>query len=109
MQFRTHESDLQYIDSLRLGDLRLFKEIERESGDWWFPTLDRGSGACLHFAVDHGQVTLSSHIKYFRLFSLHLDDWHGHGCGFFGNLYPRTPPPLPGYNTLCIMSVTPIN
>ncbi len=47
---------LQYVDALRLGDLRKFKEVERESGDWWFPTLDRGSGACLHFAADHGQV-----------------------------------------------------
>lgn len=23
---------------------------------WWFPTLDRGAGALLHFAADHGQL-----------------------------------------------------
>lgn len=27
-----------------------------ESGDWWFPTLDRGVGAALHFAAECGQV-----------------------------------------------------
>ena len=30
--------------------------IEEESGDWWFPTLDRGAGAALHVAAEHGQV-----------------------------------------------------
>ena len=48
---------LQYVDALRLGDIGLFKEIEAESGDWWFPTLDRGAGACIHFAADHGQAS----------------------------------------------------
>lgn len=48
---------MQYIDALRLGDLRRFREIEEVSRDWWFPTLDRGAGAALHFAADHGQVT----------------------------------------------------
>ena len=32
--------------------------IEEESGDWWSPTMDRGAGACLHFAAEHGQVAL---------------------------------------------------
>ena len=50
----------QYIDALRLGDLERFNEIEAESGDWWFPTLDRGAGAALHFAADHGQVRRST-------------------------------------------------
>ncbi len=31
--------------------------IEEECGDWWFSTLDRGAGAALHFAAEHGQVT----------------------------------------------------
>ena len=52
--------ELQYVDALRCGKLQQFKHIESESSDWWFPTLDRGSGACLHFAVDHGQVVWSS-------------------------------------------------
>ena len=49
-------SALQYVDALRLGDLDKFEEIEAESGDWWGPLLDRGAGAALHFAVDHGQA-----------------------------------------------------
>lgn len=52
---------MQYVDALRLGDIDLFKEIEDESGDWWFATLDRGAGALLHFAAEHGQVTLVGH------------------------------------------------
>ncbi len=47
----------QYVDALRLGNIRQFKEIEENSGEWWSPTMDRGAGACLHFAADHGQVT----------------------------------------------------
>ena len=46
----------QYIDALRLGHLDHFEEIEEDSGDWWFPTMDRGAGAALHFAAEHGQV-----------------------------------------------------
>lgn len=46
----------QYIDAIRFGDLYKFKKIEKASEGWWFPTLDRGGGAALHFAVDHGQV-----------------------------------------------------
>ena len=46
----------QYADAVRVGDLALFKRIEEETSDWWFPTLDRGAGAALHFAVDHGQA-----------------------------------------------------
>ncbi|KAK3285913.1 hypothetical protein CYMTET_6496 [Cymbomonas tetramitiformis] len=53
---RCKYSFLQYIDALRLGDLELFKRIQEEDKDWWFSTLDRGYGAALHFAVDHGQL-----------------------------------------------------
>lgn len=48
---------MQYIDALRLGALQRFCQIEEQSREWWFPTLDRGAGAALHFAADHGQVT----------------------------------------------------
>ncbi len=47
---------LQYIDALRFGNLEKFKMIEEACKGWWFPTLDRGLGAALHFAVDHGQA-----------------------------------------------------
>ncbi len=49
---------MQYIDALRLrlGALQRFCQIEEQSQEWWFPTLDRGAGASLHFAADHGQV-----------------------------------------------------
>ena len=46
----------QYVDAVRRGDLTEFKTIEAETADWWFPTLDRGAGAALHIAADHGQV-----------------------------------------------------
>lgn len=35
-----------------------FKRIQEISKDWWFPTLDRGAGALLHFAVDHGRLNM---------------------------------------------------
>ncbi len=47
---------LQYIDAVRFGNLALFQRIEAACGDWWFPTLDRGAGAALHIAADHGQL-----------------------------------------------------
>lgn len=50
---------MQYVDALRLGDMARFKDIEAESQDWWFASLDRGAGAALHFATDHGQVAPS--------------------------------------------------
>lgn len=62
---------MQYVDALRLGDLARFKEIEVESRDWWFPTLDRGAGAALHFAADHGQV-LHGHAACKLLHQMHL-------------------------------------
>jgi hypothetical protein len=52
----------QYVDALRLGDVARFKDIEAESRDWWFASLDRGAGAALHFAADHGQVTISANL-----------------------------------------------
>lgn len=55
---------MQYVDALRLGDVARFKSIEAESGDWWFASLDRGAGAALHFAADHGQVTSSVSCRF---------------------------------------------
>ena len=52
----------QYVDALRLGNLAAFLEVEAESGDWWHPLLDRGAGAALHFAVDHGQARSAWHF-----------------------------------------------
>lgn len=49
-------SFFQYVDALRRGNLELYKTIQEADRDWWFPTLDRGDGAVLHFAVDHGQL-----------------------------------------------------
>ena len=47
---------VQYVDALRAGDLELFQSIEEACSDWWHVGLDRGAGAALHFAADHGQV-----------------------------------------------------
>ncbi|KAK9808893.1 hypothetical protein WJX72_005921 [[Myrmecia] bisecta] len=49
-------SFFEYIDPLRLGDLELFKLVEAGSAAWWSVDMDRGAGAALHFAVDHGQL-----------------------------------------------------
>lgn len=49
-------SFFHYIDAIRHGNMERFLEIERESRDWWFVSLDRGAGAALHFACDHGQL-----------------------------------------------------
>ena len=48
------------MDALRLGDLGAFRRIEADSGDWWHPLLDRGAGAALHFAADHGQARVQA-------------------------------------------------
>ena len=44
------------MDTLKCGDIEGFKRIEDTDGDWWFPTLDRGAGCALHFAVAAGQL-----------------------------------------------------
>ena len=49
------------MDAIRRGDLDTFRDIEAACGDWWFPTLDRGAGAALHIAVDHGQARERAH------------------------------------------------
>lgn len=46
---------------MRHGTLEEFKRIQDLTKEWWFPTLDRGAGALLHFAVDHGRLDM---IKY---------------------------------------------
>ena len=46
------------MDAVRFGDLPRFLRIEAATQGWWFPTLDRGAGALLHFAVDHGQLEM---------------------------------------------------
>ena len=47
---------LQYIDALRLGDLARFRRLEAACQGWYTPSLDRGAGAALHCAVDHGRL-----------------------------------------------------
>ncbi|PRW61553.1 Malonyl- -acyl carrier mitochondrial [Chlorella sorokiniana] len=47
---------LQYVDALRFGDLERFRRIEAATQGWYWPELDRGAGAALHFACDHGQL-----------------------------------------------------
>ncbi len=49
---------MQYVDAIRFGDLPAFLQIESACQAWWHSTLDRGSGALLHFAVDHGQLAM---------------------------------------------------
>ncbi|KAL4855434.1 hypothetical protein ACK3TF_003975 [Chlorella vulgaris] len=52
----------EYVDALRLGDLSRWLEIEKETELWYFPTLDRGAGATLHFAADHGQLRVAKFL-----------------------------------------------
>ena len=49
---------LQYVDAVRFGDFEALARIESAASGWWFPTLDRGAGALLHFAVDHGRLSM---------------------------------------------------
>ena len=49
---------LQYVDAVRFGDLPAFLRIEAATQGWWNPTLDRGAGALLHFAADHGRLDM---------------------------------------------------
>jgi len=49
---------VQYVDAVRFGDLSHLLKIEAACREWWFPTLDRGAGALLHFAVDHGRLNM---------------------------------------------------
>uniref|UniRef100_A0A7S0RHN8 Uncharacterized protein n=1 Tax=Pyramimonas obovata TaxID=1411642 RepID=A0A7S0RHN8_9CHLO len=58
---RPKYSFFQYIDAARLGNRQSFETIQEADRDWWFPNLDRGAGAALHFAVDHGQLEF---VKY---------------------------------------------
>ena len=47
---------MQYVDALRLGDVAAFRRLEPACEGWYSPGLDRGAGAALHFAVDHGRL-----------------------------------------------------
>lgn len=49
---------MQYVDAVRFEDFEAFARIESAAQGWWFPTLDRGAGALLHFAVDHGRLSM---------------------------------------------------
>ena len=53
---------LQYVDAIRFGDLALFLRIEAACSAWWTPTMDRGAGALLHFAVDHGRLNFVNYL-----------------------------------------------
>lgn len=53
---------LQYCDAIRFGDLPRFLEIEAACAEWYFPTLDRGAGALLHIAADHGQLAAAKFL-----------------------------------------------
>jgi ankyrin repeat protein len=46
---------------VRFGNLAKFLQLEAATKGWWFPTLDRGAGALIHFAVDHGRLNM---VKY---------------------------------------------
>lgn len=52
----------EYCDAIRFGDLMHFQEIEAACKEWYFPTLDRGAGALLHIAADHGQLAAAKFL-----------------------------------------------
>lgn len=52
----------EYADAARFGDLGRLRAIEAACAGWWHPTLDRGAGALLHIAADHGQLALARHL-----------------------------------------------
>ena len=55
-------SFFEYVDSVRNGTLGEFTEIQEQTKEWWSPTLDRGAGALIHFAVDHGRLDMVRHL-----------------------------------------------
>ena len=68
----------EYVDAIRLGNLVRFKELERECEGWWFPTLDRGAGALLHFAADHGRFEAVKYLLETKKVPINqLDKQHG--------------------------------
>jgi hypothetical protein len=54
-------SFFEYVDAVRTSTLESFLDIQERTKEWWFPTLDRGAGALIHFAVDHGRLDM---VKY---------------------------------------------
>lgn len=62
-------SFFEYVDTMRNGTIEDFQKIQEQTKEWWSATLDRGAGALIHFAVDHGRLDM---VKYL------LDDLHVH-------------------------------
>ena len=52
----------EYVDVVRRGTLEEFEQIQNDTAEWWFPTLDRGAGSLIHFAVDHGRLDMVTHL-----------------------------------------------
>jgi len=48
----------QYCATVENGDIGAFLEAEALCAAWWTPLLDRGAGALLHIAADHGQLEM---------------------------------------------------
>jgi len=46
----------QYCAFAEQGDIAAFVRHSATNCPWWTPTVDRGAGALLHIAVDHGQL-----------------------------------------------------
>ena len=55
-------SFFEYVDAMRNGTLEEFTKIQEQTKEWWSPTLDRGAGALIHFAVDHGRLDMVRHL-----------------------------------------------
>jgi hypothetical protein len=55
-------SFFEYVDSVRNGTLEDFNVIQEQTKEWWSPNLDRGAGALIHFAVDHGRLDMVRHL-----------------------------------------------
>ena len=55
-------SFFEYVDSMRNGTLEDFKSIQEQTKEWWSATLDRGAGALIHFAVDHGRLDVVRYL-----------------------------------------------
>ena len=56
-------SFFEYVESIRSAEsLDDFKQIQEQTKEWWSPTLDRGAGALIHFAVDHGRLDMVRYL-----------------------------------------------
>lgn len=55
-------SFFEYVEAVRTSTIDEFKRVQEATEEWWSPTLDRGAGCALHFAVDAGRLDMVRYL-----------------------------------------------